>query len=199
MSPEVGQSLHAPSIRFLSGRRSAVSGELCHRTITGTSNASARPTGSPQASAGGITNHSLPQISQGLIIMASVQRLTYIGSKAFTGHRYRPLAEHGTAYAHDFKDYRSSSVYAASTGARPGWRTSASSSPGCSFARRAGRMRSLYCRPQQRMSASRRQTASSRPSARSMRTRPVTAQGSRTCRRGIRVPASQAHECSTAP
>ena len=41
----------------------------------------------------------------------------------------------------------SSSASGAWTGARPGWRTSASSSPGCSFPRRGGRARSRCCRP----------------------------------------------------
>ena len=59
------------------------------------------------------------------------------------------------AYAHDLKDYWSFIGFRAWTGARPGWRTSASSSPGCSFPRRAGRVRSRCCRPCRLMSVHR--------------------------------------------
>ena len=51
------------------------------------------------------------------------------------------------AYAHDLKNYWEFISFRLSTGVRPGWRTSASSSPGCGFPRRDGRARSRCCRP----------------------------------------------------
>jgi hypothetical protein len=52
------------------------------------------------------------------------------------------------AYAHDLKDYWCFIGSGAWTGARPGWRTSASSSCACSLPRRAGWERSRCCRQQ---------------------------------------------------
>ena len=51
------------------------------------------------------------------------------------------------AYSHDLKDYWGFLGFRSWTGARPGWRTSASSSPGSSCRPRAGQARLRCCRP----------------------------------------------------